>query len=126
MARAVTLAIWVWSINAMIVIMNSVNPFHATFVLDASMDLINSTAAAANITSVSGIGLFGLLFEFVGIINLLFQLVLGPFIFIPSLLNLLGIESTNILHSVIVGASWILWGFLLFGVITGRALREIQ
>lgn len=125
MARAVTIAVWVWSVNAMTVILNHVNPFHTTITMDVSMGLLNSTAAASNMTGVSGIGLFGLLLEFVGIINLLCELILGPLLYVPSLLNMLGLYSANVIHTVIVAAVWIPWAFLLFGVITGRALREI-
>jgi len=123
MPRAVTIAVYIWSLNAVTLIMNQINPFHATFTLAADFGLVNATAAAANTTAVSGIGLFGLLLEFVSIINLLFQLVLGPFIYIPNMLNILGI--TGILSNILIAAVWIPWAWLLFGVITGRALKEM-
>jgi len=124
MPRALTVAVYVWSINAMTLIINTVNPFHTSIVIAADFGMVNATATAANVTAVSGIGLFGLLLEFVSIINLLLQLVLGPFIYIPNLLNLLGI--VGIMHTIIVAAVWIPWALFLFGVVTGRALKEMM
>ena len=124
MPRALTVAVYVWSINAMTLIINTVNPFHTSIVIAADFGMVNATATAANVTAVSGIGLFGLLLEFVSIINLLIQLVLGPFIYIPNLLNLLGI--VGIMHTIIVAAVWIPWALFLFGVVTGRALKEMM
>jgi len=124
MPRALTIAVYVWSINAMTLIINSINPFHTGILIAADFGMVNATAAAANVTAVSGIGIFGLLLEFVNIINLLLQLVLGPFIYVPNLLNLLGV--TGILHTIIIAAVWIPWALFLFGVITGRALKEMM
>jgi len=123
MPRAITIAVYVWSLNAMTLIVNQINPFRVTFSIAADFGLVNATAAAANVTATSGIGLFGLLLEFVNVINLLLQLILGPFIYVPNLLNVLGIE--GIIHTVIVAAVWIPWALILFGIITGRALKEM-
>ena len=123
MPRAITIAVWVWSINAMTLILNSIDPFHAGLTIGADFSLINQTALAANITATQGAGAFGLLLEFFNVVNLFFQLLLGPFIYLPDLLNIIGV--TGIIHTVIIAAVWIPWCWILLGVITGRALKEM-
>ncbi len=126
MARAITIAIYVWSINAMTIILNAIDPFHWGQTLAENWDLIDLSAIGANIQSVTGIGLFGLLIEFVSIFNILIQLILGPFIYVPKILQMVGIDPFGSeIGMIIVAAVWIPWALFLFGIITGRALKDL-
>ena len=121
--RAILTAIYVWGINATFVILNEISPFQHQAEISVNWQIINSTAIWGNQTAVSGIGLFGLLNEFVHIINIGFELILGPFTLVPTLLDIATVTGT--MRTIIIAAIWIPWALFLLGFITGRALKEI-
>ena len=122
--RAVQLAVAIWCINLMCVIVNNIEIFHGQPEIGMNWALVNTTLSWGNITATSGIGAFGILLDFVNILNLFIQLILGPFILVPSILDIVGI--TGIMRIAIIAMVWIPWSIFLFGMITARALKEFS
>lgn len=120
--RAVVIAIQVWAFNCMCVVVNNIALFQHQPIVGMNWGIINSTVVWANQTTVGGIGLFGIIIDFINIFNLFLQLVFGPFILVPSILDIFSI--TGVIRTIIIAMIWIPWAIFLFGMVTGRALRE--
>ncbi len=119
MARGLTLAVWIFCVNCVFTIFQEVDPFQAGLNFGLGTALIDAATSASNITGISFLGIP----EMVMAINLFLSLVLGPFILVPDILNLIGI--VGILKTVITGAVWFIYGWFIFQIISGRMLKEV-
>jgi hypothetical protein len=117
-SRALTVAVWILGINTSFTLLNYVNPFHAASAVLTDPLLFNSTFTAMAVNQTSGIGPFGLVLEFVGVLNLLLSLIYGPLTLVPALMGMIGY--TGIWVIAVTGLVWIPYTFFLVQLVTGR------
>lgn len=118
--RGLTLAVWIFCINLMFAIFESVNPFGVEFSFYLGDELITTAEATQNVTSVSFLGIP----EMVMATNLFFSLLLGPLKLVPAILNLIGVTGT--VNWAISGCVWVIYGWTMFQLITGKMLKEAR
>ncbi len=121
MARSLTLAVWIFCVNAVFTIFKSIDPFNSA--LDYTLgDEIIDTALAAQDTA--GGGILGLgITEILLALNTFLDLILGPLTLIPQLMTMIGI--TGVLLYVITASVWMVYGIFVFQLIAAKPLKEV-
>lgn len=120
MARGLTIAIWIFAVNAMFTILKSVNPFGTEMDYSLGTELINATAESAAVSEISFLGIT----EIVMVLNLFLDLILGPFTLAPQLMSMIGI--TGVVNYVLTGCLWMVYGYFIFQLVTGRVLGDVK
>jgi len=120
MARGLTIAVWVFSLNVMFTIFRSINIFDTELDYSLGTEMINTT------TNVSAIQEISLLDPgtIIMILNTFLDLILGPFRLIPQLMAMIGI--TGVINYTLTGCVWMVYGYFLFQLVTGRALKDVK
>ena len=118
--RAITIAVWIFSINACFAIFDYLDPFSFGMHFGVDMGLINSTAQAANITSVSGFGIAEAVLAF----NMFINLILGPLMLVPTILNIIGV--VGLINWIITGSVWLIYAIFIVQLLTGRLFKVMQ
>ena len=121
MARGLTIAVWIFSVNAMFTILKAINPFKTELDYTLGTELINST-----IDSSSAAGEISFLDPgtIVMMLNTFLDLILGPFRLAPQLMAMIGIP--EIINYTLTGCIWLIYGYFIFQLVTGRVLRDVQ
>ncbi len=120
MARGLTIAVWIFCVNAMFTILHSIPPFT---VMDYSLgdELINASQTGAGFSSeISFLGVP----EIVNALNVFLDLILGPFTLAPQIMSMIGI--TGIVNGVLTGCLWLAYGWFVFQLVTGRTLGDVK
>lgn len=115
-ARGLTVAVWIFCINATFTIFNQLDIFGAGLDYTLGDEMLNVTAAAPEL-SFLGVA------EIVNALNVFIDLILGPFTLMPQLLGMVGIS--GILNSTLCAAVWLIYGWFVFQLITGRSLKDV-
>jgi len=121
MARGLTIAVWIFAVNAMFTILKVINPFKTELDYTLGTELINST-----IDSSSAAGEISFLDPgtIVMMLNTFLDLILGPFRLAPQLMAMIGIP--EIINYTLTGCIWLIYGYFIFQLVTGRVLRDVQ
>ena len=57
-------------------------------------------------------------------LNTFLDLILGPFRLAPQLMAMIGIP--EIINYTLTGCIWLIYGYFIFQLVTGRVLRDVQ
>ena len=120
MPRGLTIAIWVFAVNAMFTILKQINPFTTDLDYTIGSELINATTNSSVVGDVSFLGTA----EILNSLNLFIDLILGPFTLVPQIMSMIGI--TGIVNTVLTGCIWFVYAYFIFQLITGRALGDVK
>lgn len=121
MARSLTLAVWIFSVNAVFTVFKSIEPFNSGLDYTLGNEMIDAALAAQD---TAGSGILGLgLTEILLALNTFLDLILGPITLIPQLMTMIGI--TGILLYVITASVWMVYGIFVFQLISGKPLKEV-
>lgn len=115
-ARGLTVAVWIFCINATFTIFNQLDIFGAGLDYTLGDEMLDVTATAPELTFL-GVA------EIVNALNVFIDLILGPFTLMPQLLGMIGIS--GVLNSTLCAAVWLIYGWFVFQLITGRSLRDV-
>lgn len=121
MARGLTIAVWIFAVNAMFTILKAINPFKTELDYTLGTELINSTidtSTTAGEISFLDPG------TIVMMLNTFLDLILGPFRLAPQLMAMIGIP--EIINYTLTGCIWLIYGYFIFQLVTGRVLRDVQ
>lgn len=118
MSRGLTIAVWVFCLNVTFTVLNQINPFKTSLDYSLGLELIES-ASAGTVTSLSWLAIP----EIVNAINVFIQLILGPFTLVPQLMEMLGIS--GIINTGLTGCVWLVYGWFMFQLISGRTLGDV-
>lgn len=119
MARGLTLAVWVFCLNVSFVVFQATNPFGIDLQFGFGSALMDMAMGTSKVTGISFLGIP----EMVMAINLFFSLILGPLLLVPDIMNLIGI--TGIINTCLTACVWLIWGWFIFQIISGRMLKEV-
>lgn len=121
MARGLTIAVWIFAVNAMFTILKAINPFKTELDYTLGTELIN-----ASVDSSSAAGEISFLDPgtIVMMLNTFLDLILGPFRLAPQLMAMIGIP--EIINYTLTGCIWLIYGYFIFQLVTGRVLRDVQ
>lgn len=119
MSRGLTIAVWVFCINAMFTIMAQIDPFGLGLNYSLGMELIETPADTAP-TTLSYLGVP----EIVNALNVFMTLILGPFRLVPQIMDMIGIS--GIINVILTGCVWLVYGWFMFQLITGRTLGDVK
>lgn len=120
MARGLTIAVWIFAVNAMFTILKAINPFKTELDYTLGTELINSTIDTSTTTEISFLDPGTI----VMMLNTFLDLILGPFTLAPQLMSMIGIPGTIIYP--LTGCLWMIYSYFLFQLVTGRVLRDVQ
>lgn len=120
MARGLTVAVWVFAVNAMFTILKSIDPFNSPLDYTLGTELINTSVEVAAVQEVSFLDPSTIIM----IMNLFLDLILGPFRLVPQLMSMIGI--TGVINYTLTGCVWMIYGYFLFQLVTGRVLKDVQ
>ena len=121
MARGLTIAVWIFAVNAMFTVLKAINPFRTELDYSLGTELIN-----ASVDSSSAAGEISFLDPgtIVMALNTFLDLILGPFRLAPQLMAMIGIP--EIINYTLTGCIWLIYGYFIFQLVTGRVLRDVQ
>lgn len=121
MARGLTIAVWIFAVNAMFTILKAINPFKTELDYTLGTELINST-----VDSSSAAGEISFLDPgtIVMMLNTFLDLILGPFRLAPQLMAMIGIP--EIINYTLTGCIWLIYSYFLFQLVTGRVLGDVK
>ena len=121
MARGLTIAVWIFAVNAMFTVLKAINPFKTELDYSLGTELIN-----ASVDSSSAAGEISFLDPgtIVMALNTFLDLILGPFRLAPQLMAMIGIP--EIINYTLTGCIWLIYGYFIFQLVTGRVLRDVQ
>jgi hypothetical protein len=57
-------------------------------------------------------------------LNLFIDLILGPFRLAPQLMSMIGI--TGVINYILSGCVWLVYGYFIFQLVTGRVLGDVK
>lgn len=120
MARGLTIAVWIFAVNAVFTILNETNPFSSELDYTLGNELIDLAAGTGAVSEVSFLGAA----EIVHALNIFLDLILGPFRLAPQLMAMIGV--TGILNYTLTGCIWLVYGYFIFQLITGRSLGDMR
>ena len=118
MSRGLTIAVWVFCVNIAFTVLNEINPFITGLDYSLGEDLIGIGIGSAP-TSLSFLGIP----EIVNALNVFMNLILGPFRLVPQIMDMIGI--TGIINISLTGCVWLVYGWFMFQLITGRTLGDV-
>ena len=119
MARGLTIAVWIFSVNAMFTILKAINPFQTELDYTLGTELIDSSNETAT-TEISFLDPGTI----VMMLNTFLDLILGPFRLAPQLMAMIGIP--EIINYTLTGCIWLIYGYFLFQLVTGRVLSDVK
>ena len=119
MARGLTIAVWIFAVNAMFTILKAINPFKTELDYTLGTELINSTIDTTT-TEISFLDPGTI----VMILNTFLDLILGPFTLAPQLMSMIGIP--GIIIYPLTGCLWMIYSYFLFQLVTGRVLGDVK
>ena len=118
MSRGLTIAVWVFCVNVAFTVLNEINPFVTS--LDYSLgDEIIGIGVETAPSSISFLGIP----EIVNALNVFMDLILGPFRLVPQIMDMIGIS--GVINMSLSGCVWLVYGWFMFQLITGRALGDV-
>jgi hypothetical protein len=120
MARGLTIAVWIFAVNAVFTILNEINPFASELDYTLGNELIDLAAGTGAVSEVSFLGAA----EIVHALNIFLDLILGPFRLAPQLMAMIGV--TGVLNYTLTGCIWLVYGYFIFQLITGRSLGDMR
>ena len=115
--RAVVLAAWIFCVNCGFAIYNTLDPFDFAMPLLVDAAMINQTAMAANMSTVSGLGIA----EAVMGINVFLQIMLGPLTLVPTILVMIGV--TGVINWCLTGITWFVYAMFMVQLLTSRLFK---
>lgn len=118
MSRGLTIAVWVFCVNVAFTVLNEINPFVAGLDYSLGDEMIGIGVDTAP-TSISFLGIP----EIVNALNVFMDLILGPFRLVPQIMDMIGI--TGIINISLTGCVWLVYGWFMFQLITGRTLGDV-
>ncbi len=118
MSRGLTIAVWIFCVNIVFTILNELNPFSAGLDYSLGDDLIGVAVDVAP-TSLSFLGIP----EIVNALNVFLDLILGPFRLVPQIMDMIGIS--GIINISLTGCIWLVYGWFVFQLVTGRTLGDV-
>lgn len=119
MSRGLTIAVWVFCVNIAFTVLNEINPFITGLDYSLGEDLIGIGIGSAP-TSLSFLGIP----EIVNALNVFMNLILGPFRLVPQIMDMIGIS--GIINISLTGCVWLVYGWFMFQLITGRSLGDVK
>jgi len=120
MARGLTIAVWIFAVNAMFTILKAINPFQTELDYTLGTELIDSAIDTSTTTEISFLDPGTI----VMMLNTFLDLILGPFRLAPQLMAMIGIP--EIINYTLTGCIWLIYGYFIFQLVTGRVLRDVQ
>lgn len=120
MARGLTIAVWIFSVNAMFTILKAINPFQTELDYTLGTELIDSAIDTSTTTEISFLDPGTI----VMMLNTFLDLILGPIRLTPQLMAMIGIP--EIINYTLTGCIWLIYGYFIFQLVTGRVLRDVQ
>ena len=118
MSRGLTIAVWVFCVNIAFTVLNEINPFVTGLDYSLGSEMIEVGVDTAP-TSISFLGIP----EIVNALNVFMDLILGPFRLVPQIMDMIGI--TGIINISLTGCVWLVYGWFMFQLITGRTLGDV-
>ena len=118
MSRGLVIAVWVFCVNVAFTVLNEVNPFSTGLDYSLGEELMEIGVETAP-TAISFLGIP----EIVNALNVFMDLILGPFRLVPQLMDMIGIS--GILNTSLTGCVWLVYGWFMFQLITGRTLGDV-
>ena len=116
MARGLTIAVWIFAVNAMFTILKAINPFKTELDYTLGTELINASAT----TEISFLDPGTI----VMMLNTFLDLILGPFTLAPQMMSMIGIP--GIIIYPLTGCLWMIYSYFLFQLVTGRVLGDVK
>ena len=120
MARGLTIAVWIFAVNAMFTILKVINPFQTELDYTLGTELIDSAIDTSTTTEISFLDPGTI----VMMLNTFLDLILGPIRLTPQLMAMIGIP--EIINYTLTGCIWLIYGYFIFQLVTGRVLRDVQ
>lgn len=120
MARGLTIAVWIFAVNAMFTILKAINPFKTELDYSLGTELINTSINTSTTTEISFLDPSTI----VMMLNTFLDLILGPFTLAPQLMSMIGIP--GIIIYPLTGCLWMIYSYFLFQLVTGRVLSEVK
>ena len=120
MARGLTIAVWIFAVNAMFTILKAINPFKTELDYTLGTELINSTIDTSTTAEISFLDPGTI----VMMLNTFLDLILGPFSLAPQLMAMIGIP--EIINYTLTGCIWLIYSYFLFQLVTGRVLGDVK
>ena len=120
MARGLTIAVWIFAVNAMFTILKAINPFKTKLDYTLGTELINTSINTSTTTEISFLDPGTI----VMMLNAFLDLILGPFTLAPQMMSMIGIP--GIIIYPLTGCLWMIYSYFLFQLVTGRVLRDVQ
>ncbi|NLZ31395.1 MAG: hypothetical protein GX885_11785 [Methanomicrobiales archaeon] len=118
MSRGLVIAVWVFCVNIAFTVLNEINPFSTGLDYSLGEELMEiGVETAPGTLSFLGIP------EIVNALNVFMDLILGPFRLVPQLMDMIGIS--GILNTSLTGCVWLVYGWFMFQLITGRTLGDV-
>ena len=119
MARGLTVAVWIFAVNAMFTILKAINPFKTELDYTLGTELINSTIDTTT-TEISFLDPGTIMM----MLNTFLDLILGPFTLAPQMMSMIGIP--GIIIYPLTGCLWMIYSYFLFQLVTGRVLGDVK
>lgn len=120
MARGLTIAVWIFAVNAMFTILKAIDPFKTELDYTLGTELIDSAIDTSTTTEISFLDPGTI----VMMLNTFLDLILGPLRLTPQLMAMIGIP--EIINYTLTGCVWLIYGYFIFQLVTGRVLRDVQ
>jgi len=120
MARGLTIAVWIFAVNAMFTILKAINPFKTELDYTLGTELINASIDTSTTTEISFLDPGTI----VMMLNTFLDLILGPFTLAPQLMSMIGIP--GIIIYPLTGCLWMIYSYFLFQLVTGRVLGDVK
>ena len=120
MARGLTIAVWIFAVNAMFTILKAINPFKTELDYTLGTELINTSINTSTTTEISFLDPGTI----VMMLNTFLDLILGPFTLAPQLMSMIGIP--GIIIYPLTGCLWMIYSYFLFQLVTGRVLGDVK
>src|SRR5690606_20773429 len=114
MARGLTIAVWIFSVDAMFTILKAINPFQTDLDYTLGTELIDSAIDTSTTTEISFLDPGTI----VMMLNTFLDLILGPIRLTPQLMAMIGIP--EIINYTLTGCIWLIYGYFIFQLVTGR------
>ena len=120
MARGLTIAVWIFAVNAMFTILKAINPFKTELDYTLGTELINTSINTSTTTEISFLDPGTI----VMMLNTFLDLILGPFTLAPQMMSMIGIP--GIIIYPLTGCLWMIYSYFLFQLVTGRVLGDVK
>lgn len=120
MARGLTVAVWVFCVNVMFTVFKNAKILAPEADYTLGEEMLNTTLQIGEAgTELSFLGVA----EIVNALNVFIDLILGPFTLAPQIMSMIGI--TGLLNNTLTACLWLIYGWFIFQLITGRTMQDV-